>query len=319
MSARKQLAFAAAAILFLGFFLMKFHMDNANDSETQAYVGSLISSASHATLAQDATGHYTALAPYVMWPITVNLELITGAYLIRGLATALFLLSAALMAAAYAWYRALGSSWLTSMVGLLLLSTSVAFAQEVRGWEIDKLLEPVLFLLAALAARRQQWPLFTLIAVVAALNRETGIFVPFVAFVAPGSRARRWPFWLTLVLCSLVAVVLRLQVPAPDVRPWTDLNADRLVAVLGGFCLTPVLALLALLSFRLRLNGPRLLLPVVVTLVWALFVLGTDRLDQGAVLLAPLAVVWLPATLLGFERTLGSQTARVPAPATPAG
>src|SRR5579864_3531548 len=128
-----------ACVLFCGWFLMKFHMDTANDSETQAYVNALLASANHFTLATDATGQYTGLAPYVMWPFAANLELITGAYLIRALAFSLFALSTLYVGLAYVWWRTLQLSALTCLIGLVLLSTSAAFALEIRGWEIDKL------------------------------------------------------------------------------------------------------------------------------------------------------------------------------------
>src|SRR5205085_9078187 len=162
---------------------MKFHMDTANDSETQAYVGALIASATHGTPSTDATGHYAALAPYLMWPITAMLELVTSGYLIRGLVFALLFLGIALHAAVYVWCRTLGLGWLTSLIGLVLLSTSAAYAMQIRGWEIDKLVEPVLFLLAAVAAWHRRWLTFLVIALLAAANRETGVFVPLIALV----------------------------------------------------------------------------------------------------------------------------------------
>ena len=69
---------AALSIVFLAWFTMKLHMDTANDTETDSYVGALIASATHGTLTADATGHYTALAPYVMWPFTATLQRVTG-------------------------------------------------------------------------------------------------------------------------------------------------------------------------------------------------------------------------------------------------
>src|SRR5690242_6836301 len=101
---------------------MKFHMDTANDSETQAYVAALLANVGEHTLATDATGQYTALAPYVMWPFAANLELVTGAYLIRGLVLSLLVLSTAMCAAAYAWWRTLGVQPTTRLLGLVLLS-----------------------------------------------------------------------------------------------------------------------------------------------------------------------------------------------------
>ena len=89
---------------------MKLHMDTANDSETQAYVGSLIASAASGSLATDATGQYAALAPYLMWPFTSLLQPVTGAFLIRGLVLSLLVLCTALNAATYVWLRAVGVS-----------------------------------------------------------------------------------------------------------------------------------------------------------------------------------------------------------------
>ena len=302
---------AAACIAFCGWFLMKFHMDAANDSETQAYVASLIASAAHTSLSTDATGQYAALAPYVMWPFTTLLQPITGAYLIRGLVFALLVLGVALNALTYVWLRTLRLTWLTSLVGLVLLSTSAAFAMQLRGWESDKLLEPILFLLAVLAAWHRRWPLYVLCAALAAANRETGIFAPFVALVAsdPNTNplrtlARRPAFWLALAFCSIEVLVLRQVGPAPSVTPWAYAAPARFVNVLGGLCLLPVLALAV---GRAAPIGLRWLL-YAVTVPWLVVVLATEQVDQGLVLLAPLAVVWLPVSLLGVEAAIRTQS-----------
>jgi hypothetical protein len=304
---------AAACAVFCGWFLMKFHMDNANDSETQAYVASLIASASHTSLSSDATGQYATLAPYGMWPFTSLLQPVTGAYLIRGLVFALLTLGIAFNAATYVWLRVVGVTWFTSLVGLVLLSTSAAFAMQLRGWELDKLLEPVLFLLAALAAWHRRWPAYVALAALAAANRETGIFAPFVALVAtdPAESAvrtllKRPAFWLALALCAIEVVVLRQLGPTPRVIPWAYATSARFINILGGLCLLPILALAlgraAPVGLRWLLYG--------VTMVWMVVVLGTEQVDQGVLYLAPLALVWLPVTLLGVEALIRSQHRR---------
>ncbi len=295
---------AAACVAFCGWFLMKFHMDNANDSETQAYVASLIASVSSTSLSTDATGQYAALAPYVMWPFTMLLLPVTGAFLIRGLVFALLTLGIALNAATYVWLRTLGVAWFTSLVGLVLLSTSAAFAMQLRGWELDKLLEPILFLLAALAAWHRRWPAYVLFAALAAANRETGMFAPFVALVAAepnrhvvGTLVRRPAFWIALGLCGVEVVLLRQLGPTPHVIPWAYATSARFINILGGLCLLPILALalgrVAPMGLRWLLYG--------VTIVWVFVVLATEQVDQGVLYLAPLSVVWLPVTLLGVE------------------
>src|ERR1700730_12515371 len=102
---------AALCVLFLAWFSMKFHMDNANDSETMAYMNAIIASARQASISADATGHYTVVAQYVLWAIATALQQVTGAYQIRGLVVGLMLVDSVLYAAAYAWWRLLGLSW----------------------------------------------------------------------------------------------------------------------------------------------------------------------------------------------------------------
>jgi hypothetical protein len=302
----------ALCIVFLAWFTMKFHMDNANDTETDGYVGALIASVSHATIPADATGHYTALAPYVMWPFTATLERVTGAYQIRGLVFALLSLAGLVYAAAYTWYRRIGLGWLTSLLGLILLSTSVAFAMLIRGWEIDKLIEPALFLLAAIAAWNRRYVLVLLIAALAAANRETGAFMPLVVLAAVAQQRgglrpalTAWPVWACALVCAVEVAWFRHAGPSPTVNGfWRDLNLQRLVYVTGGLCLTPLLAVAWLRAAPLGLE--RLLYA---TPGWVVFVLATDRLEQGALLLAPLALVWVPVSLAGVEQALQARAA----------
>lgn len=293
----RQALIAAGAIVFCGWFLMKFHMDTANDSETQAYVGGLLANAAHGTLATDATGQYTGLAPYVMWPFAANLELVTGAYLIRGLVFALLVLGVAFFGTAYAWWRSLGLAHVTALVGLVLLSTSAAFALQIRGWEIDKLLEPLLVLLAGLAAFHRRYVLFVIAAALAAANAETGIFVPFLVLLAPRDRKTGWVLGISLLICASLVLLLQRAAPPTHIPLWIDTSPDQLVNIIGGLCLLPVIALAC---GRAAPMGVRLLLYAVVP-VWVAFVLATHRLDQGAAFLAPLALVWLPVTLLQLE------------------
>jgi hypothetical protein len=312
---------AAGAVVFLAWFTMKFHMDNANDSETRAYVGTLLWNVEHATLSTDGTGHYTALSPFVVWQISGPLSVVTDLYAERGLALALTLLGVALYGMAYAWCAELRLSFLSRLLGLTLLSVSVAFAM-LRGWELDKLIEPSLYLLGAILAWRRQYIGFLLVAAVAVANRETGIFIPLLSLAAlieqRGSvRAalRAWPVWASLTLCLVGAVWLRSQVPPPAVHPFADLSLERLIYVAGGMCLLPVLAVgwqsAASVGLRWLLwtLGP----------LWLVYILATDHVEQGAILLAPVAVVCLPIVLAGLERAIRPRVRAVAeVPAVPA-
>jgi hypothetical protein len=143
-----------------------------------------------------------------------------------------------------------------------------------------------------------------LFAALAAANRETGIFAPFVALVATDQSenalrtlVKRPAFWVALAVCAVEALVLRELGPTPHVIPWAYATSARFINILGGLCLLPVLALAL---GRAAPTGLRWLL-YGVTIVWVIFVLGTEQVDQGVLYLAPLSVVWLPVTLLGIE------------------
>ncbi len=304
--------------MFLAWFTMKFYMDNSNDSETEAYVNDLAVSASAWTVAADATGHYTALGPYFLLPFTAALEPVTGAYKIRGFVFARLVLGTALYGFAYVWYRRLGLSWLTALVGLMVLSTSLAFAELSRGWELDKYIEPVLFLVAGLAAWNRACVLLLGAAALAAANRETGIFVPLVALAGlaeqPGglrSAIKSRQVWACVMICVLEVSVFRRVVPPETVLAWTtDVNLERLVYVTGGLCLAPLLAVLWVRSAPPSVRRLFLL----VAPLWVALVLTTDRLEQGAALLAPLALLFIPVTLAGVEHLVQESWARSGAP-----
>ena len=297
----------ATFVVFLAWFSMKFYMDTSNDSETEAYVGTLTTSVTHGTIAADARGHYTALAPYVLWPFTATLQRVTGAYAIRGFVFARLFLGAVLNVAAYAWYRRIGLGWLTSLLGLILLSTSFAFAQLINGWELDKVIEPALFLLAGLAAWNRRYLALLGIAALAAANRETGLFIPLVALAGLAledgglrSAITRWPVWACVIVCAAEVVWFRLFVPTPTLATWLDLKLDRVVLVTGGMCLMPLLAVAWVHAAPAALRR----LFYLVAPAWVALVLAIDRLDQGALLLTPLALLFVPVTLTGIEQAI---------------
>jgi hypothetical protein len=303
----KARAVAAGCIAFLAWSTMKFRMDNANDSETHAYVGGLVWNAQHLTLNTDVTGHYAGLAAYVMWPVTGLLALVTDAYEIRGLALVLVGLSLALYALTYVWCAELGLRWPTRLLGLALLSVSVDFALLIRGWEIDKLIEPCLFLLAALCAWRGRFVAFVVLAALAAANRETGAFIPLVAVAAlldqrgtVRAALGHWAVWVSAAVCLAEVVWLHSLVPPSTVRPFVDLNWQRLVYIGGGLCVLPVLAV----AWRSAASAGLRFLLYALSPAWLIYVLATDQLEQGMLLLSLLAVVWLPISLFGLEQPL---------------
>src|SRR5438105_12248702 len=165
-------ATSVACVWLFAWFAMRFFMDTANDSETLAYSALLFANAFRGGASVDGTGHATLFAQYVLALFAQILQPITGAYLIRALVTVQLAIGLLLFAAAHCWYRRLGLAWLTRLLGLNMLSICVAFARQSRGWELDKLLEPTLYLLAAIAMWDRRYIMFVGLAALAAINRE---------------------------------------------------------------------------------------------------------------------------------------------------
>jgi hypothetical protein len=303
-------------VLFLSWFLMRFFMDNANDSETMAYSAVLYSAPFRSATAVDGTGHATLLAQYIVALFNLVLQPVTRLYLIRALVAAQIVIGICLFASAYIWYRRVGLSFFSSLLGLLILSVCVAFARQVRGWELDKLLEPTLYLVAAIAAWDSRKVLFVTATALAALNRETGVLVPLLplAIHSRYSKSRgRLHVWAAAAIALAAVGSIRILSTRPTTGPPAtlvgNLSPDQLVYVAGGLCLMPLLALASLPAASGVLS--RLLL--VPCAVWIAWILVAERLDQGALLLGPVALVFIPMVLKAIQQAHTSADVGAPA------
>jgi hypothetical protein len=196
---------------------------------------------------------------------------------------------------------------LTSLLGLILLSTSLLFALLYRGWELDKLIEPALFLLGAIAAWNCRYVPVLGLAALAAANRETGAFFPLVVLAGLARQSgglrhaiRQWPLWACLLICALEVGWLHRIGPSPTIAPWADLSVGNLVYVAGGLCFLPILAAAWAPTAPLAIKRLFYLLAP----AWIAYALAADRLVNGAVLLTPLAVLCVPVALAGVEHAV---------------
>jgi hypothetical protein len=232
---------------------------------------------------------------------------VSGIALIRGFVVAKFLVGVVLFGAAYVWYRQVGLPWFVGLLGLMILATCVAFALLIRGWELDKLLEPALYLLAAIAAWRRRMGWVLALAALATLNRETGVFAALIAM----SVDRRWWFWGCVPACLAIALPLRVLGPQPTESIvealQSNVSPERLVYVVGGLCLVPLLAL----AFVRYVTPPLQSLYVLLAPAMVAAALVSDRLEQGALLLAPVALLFVPVTLLGLRDVAALRAGRV--------
>jgi hypothetical protein len=161
------------------------------------------------------------------------------------------------------------------------------------------------------ALLRDQRAVVMVIGALAVLNRETGLLVPLMLLIAGGRAVREnlfsWQFALGLVVSSLIVVWLGFVGRSAGVDTGAillrNLEPERLVYVVGGLCLLPVLAIGMLGS------AP----PMLRKLFWMLGPLGvivalsTDKLENGPLLLAPTALLFIPIAVLGAQAALGEQ------------
>jgi hypothetical protein len=295
----KQSLVAAGCTAFLAWFAMRFYMDTANDTETLAFSAILFADAVRGGISVDGTGHATLLAQYVLALFDGALQPVTGAYLIRGIVATQLLIGLILFGAAYGLYRRLGLTWLASLLGINLLAICVAAARQSRGWELDKLLEPALYLTATIAMCDRRPAAFIGVAALAALNRETGIFVPLIAFA--WGAATNTTGLMAAILSLAIVLPLRILGSHPTLNIAENLNAQHIVGVLGGLCLTPVLGVPWIRSASPFVRRLTLMLAP----MWLTWILVTDDLGQGAPLLGLTAVLFVPLTLQGVQAALG--------------
>jgi len=113
----------ALSIVGLAWFSIEVLHGQLHDSETEAYVGTLIASATHGRSRVDATGHYAALAPYVLWPSRrcCNRSLAHTRFVAMSSPDCFSAQSCSRRHTSGT--RRVGLGWFASLLGLVLLST----------------------------------------------------------------------------------------------------------------------------------------------------------------------------------------------------
>lgn len=303
-------AVVVGAILFLAYFHMSFYMDTSNDSETTRYGTDLARAVATGSIPTDESGRYTLLTGYATGSIVQVVGAAgSGAAPLRGYTVVRFLQGLALFASAYAFYRMLGLAWMTRLVGLMLLSISVTFGTLApdRAFELDKITEAILYLLAGIALLRGRPGWLIPLSVLAVLNRETGILMPLMYLAAQASgrerfltAVRSWQFLLMAALALSLAGVLIVMSGGVGLEGGIrsrGFSLETFTYANGGFALMPLLAALWVGS------SPGLLKRLFWSLSPAWLILGllTEPVRFGAYLLPANALLFIPIALLAVE------------------
>lgn len=275
----------------------------------------------------EAVARGTAPAPYQYRLLTDILAVSTvrsaeALGVPRPIGTALLglrlLLNLALFAVTFLFYRRLAIAPYPALLGLSALAWGITQSNYGSDLALSATTDILFFLAAALVVLEGRPNWLVGIAALAALNRESSIFLPYMAVACTvdwqGAQTLKKldtrPALLALVVwCVVFAVIHGAIGPRPwglsksGAAPglsmmWHNLTLDtawgHTVGALG------VIPVLALLSWR---GWHPMLKPIFWSVVplWCLVHLFCAPLDQSRVLLLPQILVFIPATLCGLS------------------
>lgn len=218
---------------------------------------------------------------------------------------------------AFIFYRKLGIHPYPAVLGLSALAWGMTQANYGADLGFNASTDVMLYLGAALAlvSGRPSW--LVPITVVAALNRESSILIPYMALAFAVRRKPRptldktfaGPAFAALAAWCVILIALHVSLGA---RPWAlhesgaapgfsflRYNLTNRDAWEHGFGMVGILPLLALLSWR---GWSPLLRPIFWSVVplWCAATLFYAPVDQSRVLLLPQVLVFIPGLLCGL-------------------
>lgn len=209
---------------------------------------------------------------------------------------------------AFLFYRQLGIATYAALLGLSALAWGMTQANHGADLAFSAYNDLLLYLAAAMAllANRTAW--IPLLAVLAALNRETGLLVPIVALAAARDpKALRHG---AVALAAFVAtyVLLRIALPRPGI--FIEHGATPGLALLRANLTTPdawghafgAVGILPVLAWLSRRGWHPILGPLFWAIVplWLTVHLVAAPLDPSRVLLLPQVLVFIPGLLCGL-------------------
>lgn len=219
---------------------------------------------------------------------------------------------------ASAYFRKLGLSTYVSVLGLVILTWSMSHALYDSDLQFSTYSDLIFYLLAGLAILKGNYLWLVPITLLAALNRESSVFIPFLLFGAgflhgPESRERKSALLIggiSLLVYMAVYAGLRLVigprafVGTAEIEPGLRLlfvnltRARTWPQVFLTFSLVPVLALL---SWRYWPRVLHIFFWVMVPL-WVLIHFYASVVAETRLFLVPFSLIIIPAALFGLNR-----------------
>ena len=217
---------------------------------------------------------------------------------------------------AFLYFRALGFSRETALVGILFLTGSMLNSFFKSGFSFNTYFDLIFYLGAGLLILNRSFSWLPMIMVAAALNRETSGLIPFLAFSSlVDVKDRRFGFLfisLSFFCWGGVFVILRILYPdaelfIPYERPpgiplllynLFPLNLDLLFRFFG---IIPLLGLLVIRQWKPVLAR----FFVVLIPIWFGVHLFASVITETRLFLVPQAMVFIPLFLLFVDRLKG--------------
>lgn len=222
------------------------------------------------------------------------------------------------LVAAY-YYKKLGLTTYGAILGLAILAWSMTQALYAADLQFNTYSDVLFYLLAGLAIAYRRYLWIIPIIVLAALNRETSGLIPFMLIadqlqIRPTLNAPRRNLTIAgiaLVLYAAIFIGLRIAYgPQELLVPYghhigmelftynLSPNQNLPATLIEVFGVLSVLPILAILSMR---RWPDLLTRFFWTVVplWFLIHLFASVIAESRLLLVPMALVFIPGTLLG--------------------
>ncbi len=212
---------------------------------------------------------------------------------------------------AYLYYRRVGLSWRTSLLGIAVLTLGLVFAYRVTTTRTGTYFDAMFYFAAAIAilARRDWW--VAALAPLASLNRETSGFLPLMLLVArlpelrSGERRTKTLAIAGVASATWLAVYVAQRLVFPDQGlvtdvGWTaiDLNFFRETTwsnLFGTLGMVPFVALAGYLTWpRILQWWFWLIVPA-----WVVIHAFYSLMNESALFTVPFALILIPGALFG--------------------
>jgi hypothetical protein len=219
----------------------------------------------------------------------------------------------------YAYWRRLGLSPYLVIFGMMLFVWSIAFSNYGSDLSYNTYFDLIFYVLTVLLMLHGRYIWVMSVVVIAALNRETSVFLPAVvlagALLTPDSRERRSRIVMavvSLLIFAALTVIIRIIVGPTHYSPGNtplQLLISNLTGDRGYFLLFMTFGVIPIFALWGWKNWPRplQLLFWLVALPWVLAHFVLAAAVETRLFLVPHVLVLIPAFLFAFAAAMREQ------------